>query len=96
MPASRGDINGLTKKIEMNATDLLAGIKELRDQTEKSKGEIVSAVEALNATVAVLEGKIRDLNNGQLPDGVAEAFEDLKTSIQSIYNLNADATPPAP
>lgn len=94
MPATRGDINGLTEKIEMKLTELVAGLAAVSAQTDKSHGEVVAAVAALNEKIGALEAKVTELLNGELSPEIVAAFDGLKASVQAIDDLNADATPP--
>lgn len=72
----------------MNQQELTQALGALATQAAKTKAEIL-------AKVAALEGAIA--NSGQTSTEVDNALQALRSEIQGLDDLNADAvTPPAP
>lgn len=94
LPASKRDIEQLTERIDMKHEELLVGLIHLKDQAVKSRAEILGAVNRTKETIAALEKQVNDLNNGELPPEIAQAFDALRAEVQNIDDINQDE--PAP
>lgn len=75
----------------MNHDELVESMEAVKQQVEKSRAEIVSAVGVLTDRVAELEDIINNLPSGDVPQAVVDKFEEVKAAVQAVDDLNPDA-----
>lgn len=71
----------LKARIEMNNAELAQGLRDVKTQVIKAKGEVVDKIAALETAVG---------NAGTVSPEVEAAFADLKTAAQSIDDVVPD------
>lgn len=82
-------LHRLEQKLMTTQAELAAQLQALAAQAEKSRGEVVAAVGALNSRVAELEQALA--NAGQVSPEVEAAFAAVKNAVQAVDDLNPDA-----
>jgi len=78
-------IKSLLKEIKMNQAELAAELRNVKDQNEKARVEILAKIAALEAAIN---------SAGDVTPEVATALDELKASVQADDDMNADAPTP--
>jgi archaellum component FlaC len=82
---SLNSIFNILKQIKMEQSELAAQLTTLKDQTEKAKAEILAKLADLDAALQAAD---------DVTPEVQAAFDALKSSVQGVDDIVADAPTP--
>lgn len=88
--ATKHDLEKMEGRIMAKISSLAAQLTAIAAQADKSKAEIVAAVDTLTKKVSDLEALLDDADTTPEIDAALEA---VKTAVQAVDDLNPDATP---
>jgi seryl-tRNA synthetase len=76
------------KEVMAKFNELAEQLTVVAAQVNKAKTEIISATQVLQDKVSALEAAI---TNGDVPENVLAAFNEVKSAAQAVDDLNPDA-----
>lgn len=91
-----------TQEVFDTVTSLPATLSSIQAQFAKAKDEIITATNTQMTQIAALQAAVASVNNGEVPQAVADAIAAINSSVADLTNtattldmLNVDTPPVA-